>query len=180
MTGIQLARPLAGAAVALTCLLAACDNGDRPPPASAHATGATGQPAITATRPTPASQPAAPSAPPSATSFLPTATSTISRPSQTDSSTPQGARPTTPASRTTPDPERHGDPVRGVRSISGTVQRFADCTVLRTASRTWALLGPMVAPMRPGQRADVRGTVSSIPRGCPAGGALQVTSAGLG
>jgi hypothetical protein len=47
--------------------------------------------------------------------------------------------------------------------------------MLRVGGDRWALLGPVAAGLRAGQRVEVRGTVSPAPRGCFSAKAIRVT-----
>jgi hypothetical protein len=75
-----------------------------------------------------------------------------------------------------PDGDRRGDLVRGVRTVRGVVERDGDWVLLRDAGGVrWALFGDGVRTLRHGADVEVRGTLTPPPEGCPAGKALTVT-----
>jgi hypothetical protein len=93
---------------------------------------------------------------------------------------PSGATPatgsTTGPTTAPPDGDRRGDPVRGVRTVRGVVERSGEWTLLRdTTGGRWALLGERARLLRTGAQVEVRGTVTTPPAGCPVDRALTVT-----
>jgi hypothetical protein len=65
----------------------------------------------------------------------------------------------------TPD-DRRGDLVRGTRTLTGTVERNGTCISLLTDGGQWALSGPAVAVLTPGERVEVTGHVTDLPTTC--------------
>ncbi|MFI7576030.1 hypothetical protein [Micromonospora sp. NPDC049497] len=54
----------------------------------------------------------------------------------------------------------------GERTLTGTVERVGDCTMLLVGERRWALTGDAAATLRPGSRVTVRGAVAPLPPAC--------------
>ncbi|MEW2385972.1 DUF5818 domain-containing protein [Micromonospora sp. NPDC047707] len=54
----------------------------------------------------------------------------------------------------------------GARTLTGTVERAGECTMLLVGERRWALSGDAAAALRPGARVTVRGTIAPLPAGC--------------
>ncbi|MFI5486187.1 hypothetical protein ACIBXA_17805 [Micromonospora echinaurantiaca] len=54
----------------------------------------------------------------------------------------------------------------GARTLTGTVERAGDCTMLLVGERRWALTGDVAAALRPGARVTVRGNVAPRPAAC--------------
>lgn len=71
--------------------------------------------------------------------------------------------------------ERRGDLVRGVRTLTGTVERTDRCVILRVDRSAWALLGAPATKLAAGRTVEVTGTVATPPPGCVAHQALMVT-----
>ena len=71
--------------------------------------------------------------------------------------------------------DRPGDPARGHRTLTGTVERGELCPLLRIGTQRWALTGPLTLQLAAGDRVEVSGTVTTAPRGCPAPRALRVS-----
>jgi len=80
--------------------------------------------------------------------------------------------PATRASRSTPR-----GAFRGRRStdrrLTGVVQRIGTCTMLLVAPRRWALVGPVAATLKAGERITVTGPVAPSPQPCVRNGAEQ-------
>ncbi|SCG48359.1 hypothetical protein GA0070609_2058 [Micromonospora echinaurantiaca] len=131
-------------AIGLGWSMTACSAGDASDPA------ATGQP---------------PSAPPSAATPSPGGpTPPVERPPAT---APPRPTPSPPAA--TPPPgggEVPGPLPFGARTLTGTVERAGDCTMLLVGERRWALTGEVAAALRPGARVTVRGNVAPRPAAC--------------
>ncbi|TWJ22165.1 DUF5818 domain-containing protein [Micromonospora endolithica] len=142
--------PLLLAAIGLLCWLTACSSapqrsesspGTSPPPSGSGpvvppSAGSTGSPPVSVPPP-----PAASTVPPEATGG------------------PPGAPPTTAGE--VPGPLPFGN-----RTLTGTVERAGECTVLVVGARRWALTGDPVAALRPGSRVTVRGAVTPMPASC--------------
>ncbi|NJP34037.1 DUF5818 domain-containing protein [Micromonospora thermarum] len=54
----------------------------------------------------------------------------------------------------------------GARTLTGTVERVGECTMLLVGERRWALSGEEAAALRPGARVTVRGAIAPLPAGC--------------
>ena len=62
--------------------------------------------------------------------------------------------------------DRRGDLVRGTRTITGRIERDGTCISLLTDGGQWALDGPAVAALTPGERVEVTGHVTDLPTAC--------------
>jgi hypothetical protein len=145
-------------AAALLVALPACtanEPGNDQPPTSQRAA-----PAPSATTGTPSPRPS-PATPPAVTP--PPAT----KPGQEPSRSP-AVSPTAPA-------DRRGDLVRGYRTLVGTIEAAGPCPVLRVGGERWSLLGDRTRGVVAGARFEVRGTVTTPPRGCHTTRALTVS-----
>ncbi|MDO3704950.1 DUF5818 domain-containing protein [Micromonospora sp. C28SCA-DRY-2] len=123
-------------AIGLGLSVTACSTGDAPDAA------ATGQPP---SAPSPSTGPPSPPADP---------TTAPARP------TPPGATPP-PGGGEVPGPLPFG-----ARTLTGTVERDGECTMLLVGERRWALTGEVAAALRPGARVTVRGNVAPRPAAC--------------
>ncbi|MDM4719082.1 hypothetical protein QTQ03_05530 [Micromonospora sp. WMMA1363] len=68
-----------------------------------------------------------------------------------------------------PTPSPGGDAVGmpfGPRTLTGTVERAGDCTMLLVGERRWALTGEAAAALRPGTRVTIRGNLAPRPAAC--------------
>ncbi|MER7457670.1 DUF5818 domain-containing protein [Micromonospora sp. NPDC126480] len=54
----------------------------------------------------------------------------------------------------------------GARTLTGTVERVGDCTMLLVGGRRWALTGDVAAALSPGDRVTVRGHLAPRPAAC--------------
>ncbi len=113
-------------------------------------------PAPSATTGTPSPLPS-PATPPAATP-----------PAATKPSRSPAVSPTAPA-------DRRGDLVRGYRTLVGTIEAAGPCPVLRVGGERWSLLGDRTRGVVAGARFEVRGTVTTPPRGCHTTRALTVS-----
>jgi hypothetical protein len=102
---------------------------------------------------------------------VPPAPATTAAPRPDPSSPPATKAPP----RSTPTPDRGGGPADKElpeplplpnRAISGTVQRVGPCTVLLVGQRRWALLGPLAAQLKVGQRVRISGPPARVPSMC--------------
>ena len=96
-------------------------------------------------------------------------------PAPATTAAPPGPPATKAPPRSTPTPDREGGPADQElpgplplpdRAISGTVQRVGPCTVLLVGQRRWALLGPLAAQLKVGQRVRVSGPPATVPSMC--------------
>lgn len=79
-----------------------------------------------------------------------------------------------------PGDDRQGDPVRGTRTVTGTVERNGACTTLAAGAQRWALVGVIANSLKPGETVRVTGTLTQQPTACSnlnPTSALQVTRA---
>ncbi|MFI6262708.1 DUF5818 domain-containing protein [Micromonospora sp. NPDC051006] len=133
-------------AVGLVCWVTACASSDLP---------AAGQPPAGSTAPAGAT-------PPPAASPSPPARATPPPP-------PTTARPA-PSRSATPPPSSGGDVPGalpwGGRTLTGTVERAGECTMLLVGEDRWALTGAAAADLRPGDRVTVHGNVSNRSAAC--------------
>ena len=151
--------------VAFLLVLVACstDDGERSTSArgTAPSTSASSPPPTAAGSPVPS---------PTLAPTPPAAGVTSSKPGS-------APRATTPA----PEPpmpnrdDRPGDRVRGHRTLVGTVERGELCPLLRVGTDRWALVGALARRLSPGDTVEVRGTVTTAPRGCPAARAITIS-----
>jgi hypothetical protein len=72
------------------------------------------------------------------------------------------------------DGDRRGDLVRGVRTLTGIVERDGDWVLLRTDGQRWALFGNRARTFAAGESVTISGTVTPPPPGCPTDKALNV------
>lgn len=77
----------------------------------------------------------------------------------------------------TGDPDRPGDPVRGFRVLTGTVEPGEGCRVIRAGGERWALLGVLAGTLQVGETYEIRGRTVAAPRTCRTDRAIDVTQA---
>lgn len=73
-----------------------------------------------------------------------------------------------------PGCDRRGDLVRGHRTLVGQIDRRGSWVILHTDAGEWALLGPAATNLDEGTTAEVSGSVTEPPAGCPTSRALTV------
>jgi hypothetical protein len=79
-----------------------------------------------------------------------------------------------------PGDDRQGDPVRGIRTLTGRVERIEGCTTLVVGAQRWALVGGIAASLKPDEVVRVTGHLSPEPTACSSlhpTATLQVTRA---
>jgi hypothetical protein len=93
--------------------------------------------------------------------------------------------PSTPATggaaTTPPGDDRQGDPVRGIRTVTGRVERIGGCTTLVVEAQRWALVGPVAISLKADEIVQVTGHLSQEPAECSRlnpTATLRVTRAG--
>ena len=107
-------------------------------------------------------------------SSSPAAPSPAATPPRTTRPEPQPSPPLSAPSSPGPA-DRRGDLVRGYRTLVGTIEAAQPCLVLRVGADRWALVGDRARGLASGARFEVRGTVTSPPRGCHTTRALAVS-----
>ena len=150
-----MARKRSVVPIAFLLLLVACstDDGERSPAAPRTAPSTSGS---LAPRPTPAPTSAVTGATSSTPGPAPRATTPIPEPPMPNRD------------------DRPGDRARGHRTLVGTVERGELCPLLRVGADRWALVGALAQRLSPGDTVEVRGTLTTAPRGCPAPRSIKV------
>jgi hypothetical protein len=115
--------------------------------------------------------------PPALAPGPPTSTATGGPATPTPTPTPNATKTRT----TTKSDDQLPTPLPGPdRRLTGVVQRIGTCTMLLVAPRRWALMGPVAAKLKPGERVTVTGPMVPSPTLCSRYGAeqaVQVTHA---
>lgn len=80
----------------------------------------------------------------------------------------------------TPSDDQQGGLVRGVRTLTGTVERTGSCTTLVVGAERWALVGMIANSLSPGATVRVTGQLTQESMACSTlnpTATLQVTRA---
>ena len=80
----------------------------------------------------------------------------------------------------TPSDDQQGALVRGVRTLTGVVERTGSCTTLAVGTQRWALVGMIADSLSPGETVRVTGQITQDSTACSTlnpTSTLQVTRA---